>query len=95
MNNAKGIAAAKKALKMTNYAMYASIAVNMALLGALLYAYFGKKCESSAASDYSVIEDIKSTLNIVGEDDIPEIDEPTVPAVPAVPGSATKSIPSV
>lgn len=92
MNNAKGIAAAKKALKMTNYAMYASIAVNMALVGALLYAYFGKKCESSAALDYSVMDNIKSTLNIVGEDDISEIDEPTAPPVP---GNVTKSIQSV
>lgn len=63
MTTNKAAEAAKSALKTTRYLMYFSMALNLALAGALMYVYFGSVCSEFSSN----IPSIKSGV-VAGKD---------------------------
>ena len=74
MNN-KAIVAAKSALKTTRYFLYFSMVVNIALAGALMYTYFGKKCDNASSSVLPSIGLDSAVVTETEEDSLVEEEE--------------------
>lgn len=74
MNN-KAVVAAKSALKTTRYFMYFSMVVNIALVGALMYTYFGNKSSCASSSVLPSIGLDSAVVTETEEDSLVEEEE--------------------